>query len=161
MTVSESGASVKTQTRIPEELAKAGRRFGYGIAIGINLLLVWIVGNLMAWEVVGFLTPEFNDLVPLIQLGLWVTIAANVVYMMGDRSFSTRAARLIVDIVNLFVTFRVFDVFPFDFSAHEFNWGLVFRGVLVVALIGTAISAVVHLGQLFGGEASGDGPPSI
>ena len=137
-----------TQTRIPEQLATAGRRFGYGVAIAINLVLVWIVGNLLEWELLGFLTAEFADLVPLIQLGLWVTIAANVVYIMDDRSFSTRAARLVVDVVNLFVTFRVFDVFPFDFSAHTFNWGFVFRAVLVIALIGTAIGAVVHLGQL-------------
>ena len=142
-----------TKTRIPEELAKAGRRFGYGVAIAINLLLIWFVGNLMDWELVAFLTAEFADLVPLIQFGLWVTVAANVVYMMNDRSFSTRAARLVVDIVNLFVTFRVFDAFPFDFSAHTFNWGFVFRAVLVIALVGTAISAIVHLGQMRSGPS--------
>ncbi len=139
-----------TKTRIPEEFATAGRRFGYAMAIAINLVLVWFIGNLVQWELVGFLTVEFADLVPLIQLGLWVTIAANVVYMLDDRSFSTRAARLVVDIVNLFVTFRIFDVFPFDFSAHTFNWAIVFRAVLVIALVGTAIGAVVHLGQLAG-----------
>lgn len=141
-----------TKTRLPEELAKAGRRLGYGVAIAINLVLVWVVGNLLEWELVGFLTPEFADVAPLIQVGLWVTVGANVVYMMDDRTFSTRAARLVVDIVNLFVTFRVFTVFPFDFSAHTFNWGFVFRAVLVIALIGTAIGAVVHLGRLFKGE---------
>jgi hypothetical protein len=142
-----------TQTRIPEGIATVGRRFGYAVAIGFNLLLVWIVGNLADWEVVSFLTAEFADLVPLIQLGLWVTIVAYVVYFMDDRSFSTRAARLVVDVVNLFVTFRVFDVFPFDFSAHSFNWGFVFRAILLIALVGTAVSAVVHLGQLIRGEA--------
>ncbi len=138
-----------TRPRIPVELATAGRRFGYGVAIAINLFLVWFVGDLLEWELVAFLTAEFADLVPLIQLGLWVTIAANVVYIIDDRSFSTRAARLVVDIVNLFVTFRIFDVFPFDFSAHSFNWGFVFRAVLVIALVATAISAVTHVGQLF------------
>lgn len=145
-----------TQTRIPEGLATAGRRFGYAAAIGINLLLVWVIGNLADWEVVAFLTAEFADLVPLIQLGLWVTIVANVVYFAYDRSFATRSARLVVDVVNLYVTFRVFDVFPFDFSAHAFNWGLVFRAILLIALVGTAVSAVVHLGQFIRGEA----PPS-
>ncbi len=149
---------VTTRTRIPEELAKAGRRFGYGVAIAINLVLIWFVGNLLEWELVGFLTPEFADVVPLIQLGLWVTVAANVVYMMDDRSFATRAARLVVDVVNLFVTFRVFDVFPFDFSAHTFNWGFVFRAVLVIALIATAIGGIVHLGQMFRGETPTDRP---
>jgi hypothetical protein len=143
-----------TRTRIPEELATAGRRFGYGVAIAVNLVLVWVVGNLLEWELVGFLTAEFADLVPLIQLGLWVTIAANVVYAMDDRSFATRAAKLVVDVVNLFVTFRVFDVFPFDFSAHTFDWGLVFRGVLLIALVGTAISALVHVGELLRGPST-------
>lgn len=143
-----------TRTRIPEELATAGRRFGYGVAIAINLVLVWVVGNLLEWELLGFLTAEFADLVPLIQLGLWVTIAANVVYAMDDRSFATRAAKLVVDVVNLYVTFRVFDVFPFDFSAHTFDWGLVFRGVLLIALVGTAISALVHVGELLRGPSA-------
>jgi hypothetical protein len=146
---------VTTQTRVPSELVKTGRRFGYGVAIAINLFLVWFVGNLLGWELLGFLKPEFADLVPLIQLGLWVTIAANVVYVIDDRSFSTRAARLVVDLVNLYVTFRIFDAFPFDFSAYDFNWGFVARTVLVIGLVGTAISAVVHVGQLVGGEPSG------
>jgi hypothetical protein len=146
---------VTTQTRIPETLATAGRRFGYSVAIAINLLLVWIVGNLMDWEIVRFLTSEFSDLVPLIQLGLWATIAANVVYILDDRSFATRSARLVVDVVNLFVTFRVFTVFPFDFSQHSFNWGFVFRAVLLIALVGTAISALVHVGQLLRGPSAG------
>ncbi len=55
--------------------------------------------------------------------------------------------------MNLFVTFRIFDVFPFDFSAHTFNWDFVARAVLVIALIGTAIGAFVHLGQLTRGSA--------
>lgn len=140
-----------TQTRIPEELATAGRRFGYSVAIAINLLLVWIVGNLLSWELVAFLQPEFADLVPIIQLGLWVTVAANAVYIIDDRSVATRTARLVVDVVNLYVTFQIFDVFPFDFSAHAFNWDLVFRGVLIVALIASAASAVAHAAQIVTG----------
>lgn len=149
MDSTELGAVV-TQTRIPEELATAGRRFGYSVAIAINLLMVWIVGNLLGWEL-AFLQPEFADLVPIIQLGLWVTIAANVVYIVDDRTAATRTARLVVDVVNLYVTFQIFEVFPFDFSAHTFNWGLVFRGVLIIALIGTAVSAVTHVAQIVTG----------
>lgn len=145
------------QARIPEQLAMAGRRFGYAVAIGINVLMIWIVGNLLDWELVEFLEPEFADLVPVIQLGLWVTIAANAVYLYDDRSFSARAARLVVDVVNLYVTARVFEVFPFDFTAHAVDWALVFRALLLIAVVGSAVSGVVHLGRLLkGGPVSNE-----
>ena len=119
---------------------------------------MWIVGNLLDWELVAFLQPEFADLVPIIQLGLWVTVAANAVYIIDDRSVATRSARLVVDVVNLYVTFQIFEVFPFDFSAHAFNWDLVFRAVLVIALIGTAVSAVTHAARIVaGGQQRGEG----
>lgn len=147
-----------TQTRIPETVAIVGRRFGYGLAIAINLVLIWIVGNVMDWEVAAFLEAEFAELVPLIQFGMWVTVAANAVYLVDDRSTGTRVARLVVDVVNLYVTFQVFTVFPFDFSSHTFDWALVFRAVLVIALIGTAIAAITHAAQIVTGGRKRPGP---
>ena len=118
------------------------------MAIVVDLVLVWIVGNLLVWEIFGFLEREFADLVPIIQLGMWVSVAANAVYIVDDRSVHSRVARLVVDAVNLYVTLQIFAVFPFDFSAHGFEWGLVLRGLLLIALIATLIGAVAHAAQI-------------
>lgn len=40
------------------------RRVGYSIAIGINLVLLWVINNLVAWGWPPFLTRGFETLVP-------------------------------------------------------------------------------------------------
>jgi hypothetical protein len=39
----------------------------------------------------------------------------------------------------------VFIVFPFDFTAYDFDWASVARVLLVVAMIGATVGAVVSL----------------
>jgi hypothetical protein len=42
----------------------------------------------------------------------------------------------------------MFQVFPFDFSGYQFDWEIVTRVVLILAIIGTAIAVVVETVKL-------------
>lgn len=130
------------------ELKRVGRRFGLGIAIAINVFLLYVVLNLTSWDVLPFLTADFDSVVPWISFSLIVTIAANLVYMVNDDFRLKAFGDMITTLVSLVVTWRVLQVFPFDFSAYEFSWDVLVRVVLIVAIVGTfagAVAAAVRL----------------
>lgn len=133
-----------------DELKRVGRRFGFGIAVVINAALLVVVQNLTSWDVLPFLTTEFDSVVPWISLSLIVGIVANFLYIINDDYRLRSVGDLVTNLVSLVVTWRVFQVFPFDFSAYEFDWDLVARIILVVAIVGTfagAIAAVTRLAR--------------
>jgi hypothetical protein len=133
-----------------DELKRVGRRFGFGIAVVINVALLVVVQNLTSWDVLPFLTTEFDSVVAWISLSLIVGIVANFLYIVNDDQRLRSVGDLVTNLVSLVVTWRVFQVFPFDFSAYEFDWDLVARIILVVAIVGTfagAIAAVTRLAR--------------
>lgn len=142
-----------------DELKRVGRRFGFGIAIVINAVLLYVVQNLTSWDVLPFLTTEFDSLVPWISLSLIVGIVANFLFMVNDDYRLRSVGDMVTNLVSLAVTWRIFQVFPFDFSAYEFNWDLVARIVLILAIVGTfagAIAAVTKLATGRKGQERGD-----
>jgi hypothetical protein len=42
------------------------------------------------------------------------------------------------------VTYTVLTVFPFDFSGYQFDWEIVTRVVLIFAIVGAGIGALVE-----------------
>ena len=135
-----------------DELKRVGRRFGFGVAIVINLVMLYIVQNLTSWDVLPFLTEEFDSLVPWISVSLIVTIAANLVFIVNDSPRLRGLGDMVTSLVSLAVTWRVLTVFPFDFSAYEFDWELVARVVLVLAIVGTFAAAVAGATKLATGR---------
>jgi hypothetical protein len=141
-----------------DELKRVGRRFGFGIAIVVNAVLLYVVQNLTSWDVLPFLTTEFDSLVPWISLSLIVSIVAYLLYMVNDDYRLRSVGDMVTNLVSLVVTWRIFQVFPFDFSAYEFNWDLVARIVLILAIVGTfagAIAAVTKLATGGKGQEKG------
>ncbi|MGB8361044.1 MAG: hypothetical protein WCE80_06545 [Acidimicrobiia bacterium] len=135
-----------------DELKRVGRRFGFGVAIVINLVMLYIVQNLTSWDVLPFLTKEFDSLVPWISVSLIVTIVANFLYMVNDGPRLRGLGDMVTSLVSLAVTWRVLAVFPFDFSAYDFDWELVARFVLVLAIVGTFAAAVAGAVKLATGQ---------
>ena len=45
-------------------------------------------------------------------------------------------------------TVRIYQVFPFDFSAYEFPWETLTRAILIIAIVGAAISIIVETVRL-------------
>ncbi len=53
------------------------------------------------------------------------------------------------------MTYQIWQVFPFDFSAYEFNWGFVVRVLLVLAMVGAGIGVLAEATKLASGERIG------
>jgi hypothetical protein len=134
------------------DLKRSGRRVGYIIAIVINVVLLYVVNNLLAWGL-PFLTDDFSEVVPLISLSLLVSVAANTLYLFVDTPVVKSATQIAVNSVSIVATVAVLRVFPFDFSDYAFDWAIVARILLIVAIVGTGIAIVVDVAKLATGTA--------
>lgn len=142
-----------TQVGAPPDLKRAGKRFGYGVAIAINVAMLVVVQNILDWGWLPFLTPEFNDVVPWMSLGLIATIVANVVYQFTDTPVVKSTGQILVNVISILVTYQLFLVFPFDFSGSAFGWSVVIRILLVLAIVGAGVGVLVEAVKLASNES--------
>jgi hypothetical protein len=119
-------------------------RLGYSIAIAVNLVLLVITQNILEWGWAPFLTADFALVEPWISLSLTASIIVNIIYLFDDSPIG----QVGVNLFSAYVTYQILQVFPFDFSAYVFDWEVVARVVLVLAIIGASIGAVAEIAKL-------------
>jgi hypothetical protein len=135
----------------------AARRIGYLLAALINAGILFALNVVPGWDVLPFLSTDTERVLPVVNLSLAVGIVANLAYVAYDSGWYRSLGDLITAAVGLAALARIWVVFPFDFASYSFNWGLVTRAVLVVAIAGSAIGALVHLVRLVREAAWGGG----
>lgn len=117
----------------------AGRRVGYVVAIIINAIGLYIVRNMLDWDI-SFVTSDFAKVEGIIASSLVATIVVNALFIFYDRRWFKGLGEALSQAVSIVATVRLLGVFPFDFSGWDGPWELVARAVLILAIIGTAIS---------------------
>lgn len=137
-----------TPNMTAHRVAEASKRVGYTIGAAVNAFMLYLVNNLQRWDILPWLTHDFSRVLPWINVSLVAGLLANVYYII-DHSKPVRAiGEIMTTLIGLVVTVRVLSVFPFDFSDYDFNWGFVFRALLVVAIIGSLIGIIVNAVKL-------------
>jgi hypothetical protein len=123
-------------------------RLGYSIAIAVNLVMLVITQNILEWGWLPFLTADFALVEPWISLSLTASVIVNVIYLFDDTPVVKAIGQVGVNLLSVFVTYQVLQVFPFDFSAYVFDWEIVARVVLILAMVGASIGAVAEIVKL-------------
>lgn len=142
---------------VPSGLKRTGARLGYAIAVVINLVMLVIVQYILEWGWLPFLTEEFAEVVPWISLSLVLTIVANLVYQFDDTRTVKSTGQILVNLVSIFVSYQLFTVFPFEFSGSGFDWALLTRILLILAMVGAGIGALTEAVKLAAvGKKKGD-----
>jgi len=137
-----------TQFDVSPELKRAGRRFGYAIAVLVNLLMLFVTNNILEWGWLPFLTEDFTQVIPWINFSLVASIVANVIYQFNDDAVIKAGGQLVTNAISIFVTYQILRVFPFDFSNYGFNWEIATRVVLILAMVGAGIGAFAEAVKL-------------
>jgi len=125
------------------------RRFGYAVAVGVNVVLVLVVNNIQQWGLAPWLTDEFGEMLWLINLSLGVSIAVNLAYMAYDEVWFKAATQILVNGIVVVVALVAFQIYPFDFSAYAFNWDLLVRFIIGGAIFGSVIGVITETVKLF------------
>lgn len=141
------------QIDVPPELKRAGIRFGYAIAVVLNVAMLIVVQNVLDWGWLPFLTEDFADVIPWISLSLVVSIVVNLVYQLTDTTVVKSTGQILSNLISIVVTYQVLTVFPFDFSNYGFDWALVTRIVMVLAMVGAGLGVLTEVAKLTGGGA--------
>ncbi len=145
------------QQKPPKKRPSRGtRRFGYGVSIVVQIVLLVVVNTILTWDwsFMSWLTDDFSDLLPYINLSLVVSIIVNVICMAYDPLWFRSFTQVILAIVGLIVAVQTWRIFPFDFSETAFDAttlvrvGLVFTMFAIVAsIIGETVKMVRELSR--------------
>jgi len=124
---------------------QATRRFGYGVAVAVNVAMLWVVNNLLDWGWPSWLTDDFEQVLPIVNVSIVATIVVNLMYIIYDAAWFKSMFQVALLVISLVVTVRLYRVFPFDFSAYSFNWEAVTRGILILVCIAVGIGLIAEL----------------
>ncbi len=144
---------VQTEPSSRTPTSTTSKRVGYLVAAVVNAVLLVVVNNLLAWGFPPFLTQDFEEVLPLISLSLGVALVSNVLFLVYDAGWFKSICQITQSAVSFAATLQLYRVFPFDFSPYEFDWALVVQVLLILGLVGIAISVVVELVKLVGAAA--------
>lgn len=137
-----------TRRPVKARRSPGARRFGYLVAIVVNAVLLYLLLVQPGWEAVPVLTAEADRVVGWVGASLGVGILANLVFLARDPVWLKATGDLVTTAVGLVATWRVWRVFPFDFSDISFDAALVVRILLVIALVGGVIGILAAVGTI-------------
>ena len=121
------------------------RRFGYLVAVLINAVLLYVANVSPGWEAVPFLTADTVLVMGLVTASIIVNLTANAAYVITDPPWFKALGTVLTSAVGFLAAVRIWQVFPFDFDSSAFDWALVARIVLGLAIVGSAIGVIAGL----------------
>ena len=115
------------------------------MAVLVNAAILYAVNVWPGWQAVPFLTEDVSLVLRLVNASIMVNLLANVVYVVADPRPLKALGDLLTTSVGLAALLQIWRVFPFDFSGSSFDWALVVRIAVGVAIGGSAIAIVAAL----------------
>lgn len=145
--------SAVTHPEIPRTASRRGsgaaRRFGYLLAIAVNLVLLYLINVAPGWQTVSWLTPQVGELVWLANLCLAVGIGINALRVLADPPWFKALGDAVNCVFAAILAGRLLQEFPFDFTGWSTDWTPLVTIVLVVALVGAAIGVIANVVRFF------------
>lgn len=138
-------------------LSAEAKRVGYAVAIGVNVLLLVVVNSILGWGWFPWLTPEFGEVLPVLNVALVFNIVMSLVFMAYDEPWLKAITRIVANLLAIGVLARTWQVYPFDFSGYDFpvdiaafelDWDLVTHLILGLAIFGTTVAVVMEIVKL-------------
>ncbi len=135
---------------VDRRIKHGAKRVGYVLAAVINGVMLWIAHQLLDWKWPEFLTPKFDEMLSIITVSFVASILANLLYAQNDGWPIKPLGELVTSALGFVTALRFWHVFPFEFSGDDLSW--ILRLVLIVAMVGSAVGAIVQLVKLAAGE---------
>ena len=136
---------------VEAKVVAGSRTIGYVVAAAVNVVVLWIANQLLEWEWPSFLTPAFDELLPIITVSCVAGVVVNLVLAWRDPPPLKSFGNLVTSTIGFVGAVWTFRVFPFDFSTWSTDWSWLLRAAVIVGMIGTAIGATVELFRLASG----------
>jgi len=129
-------------------VVRSAKRFGYSVAAAMNGVMIFVVHNVTEWELFGWLTADFDRLLPWLTVSFVAGIGLNLVYAWDDSVPIRSPGQIMSALIGLIVTLQTLAIFPFDFSNYDFNYSVPIRIALWVAIGGIVFGAATEARKL-------------
>ena len=125
-------------------VTRRGRQVGYALAVAGNLLLLFVVNNLLEWEFPPFLTADWDRVLPILNASIVVSIVVNAALITYRPEWFKSLGQVVMSAFSLAVIVRLRSVFPFDFSSSDFDWETATRWILLFMMVALVISIIAE-----------------
>ena len=114
-------------------------------SIIFNIIILIVLNKIPDWNI-AFITESYPDILRAVNTSLIVHIVGNLILIFIHPLVIHHLANAVFSIFSLIAAWVILSVFPFDFSEIVGNWlNTVIRVCLIVGVVGSAISIVVHV----------------
>ena len=127
-------------------------------SIEIFLILVFNIGMLIVINAyrdkIPFLNCNFEQIVPAFNVVLSLNIVLALLRMSIRTPGFKNLAEIISNLAFFYLAYQVWTLFPFDtsFFGDPNTWDKIFRGIIVLTVIGVAIGTIVQTGQFLASQ---------
>jgi hypothetical protein len=131
-----------TRTRQGKTHPSGARKVGYIFSIAFMILFIYILRHLRQWGV-NVLTDDFSKCLYYIELSIYISIAAQVIFIFYDNRWFRHVIQGVTSIAGAVALIMVYVIFPFNFQ--NANWEKWIRiGILIIFIL-TVVSILVEL----------------
>lgn len=120
------------------EKSPAGRKTGYGAIIFFSIVTLYVINNLLNWDV-PFLTEAFVANLSIFNILLIVLIITNTTLLFYEPEWFRSATELVTDVLSFIAVYSLYSVFPFSASTTVET---IIRVIIILVLIGIIIGTI-------------------
>ena len=114
-------------------------------AIIANIILLYIVNNLLSWNL-SFIAPSFQDVLWIFNISIAATIIGNILFLIYHPGWFRSIIQIILNILGFTVVYYLYTVFPFILNNGWVVFAVKFALIVVmVVLVIVSIFEVVRL----------------
>ena len=124
------------------------RRLGYLVGIAVSAVILFVANNLLEWDIVSFVTADFEQLLPIVNASLVTSIVVNAIWILYDAAWIRSTGQIILNLTSIAVLALTLRIFPFDFSPYSFDWASLTKVLLVFLIVALVIATIVEIVKL-------------
>lgn len=125
-----------------EKKAKTSEFIG---AIIVNVIVLYVVNNLLSWHL-GFILPSFQDVLWILNISIGMTILANIIFLIYHPGWFRSIMQIILNILGFMVCYYLYTIFPFIFSNAAYTIAL--KILIILGMVGVIIASIVEVFRL-------------
>jgi hypothetical protein len=137
-----------TEADPAQRSAPASRRAGYGVAVVVNAAVLYAVNRWPGWSSLDFLTASTEQVLGIVNASIVASLVANLIYAVADPPRLKAFGDIVTTGIGLAAAVRIWQVFPFDFGDASFDWELLVRILIVVAIAASVIAIIAAATRL-------------
>jgi hypothetical protein len=125
--------------------SQTARRIGYIVSIVVMIVVIYVLRHLRQWGVT-FLNEDFENALFYIELSIYVSIAANALFILYDHRWFKHLLQGIANIFSALALIMIYVIFPFDIESD--TW---VKWIKIALLILFGLSVLGTLAELIKG----------